>query len=260
VFSSFQEFLKNILSEKQQLPLNEQQRHELEKLITKERSIPPKVAVIGKAGVGKTTTVNSLFNASLKVSHSIAGTREAQMKEFELAGGGKLNIVDMPGLGESIETDEKYEKIYREILPTVDVILYVVQANERVLAEDQRILKEVVINSMPEVKSRIVIGLNQVDKIGPGEWNKRLNLPSPEQEQSIERRCSDIISKLSAVTGITREQIKYYSATQRYCLYELLTAVVNATGDLGWKMPIQPKDWAELADPEVQAFIAKNRR
>lgn len=28
-----------------------------------ERRLPPKVAILGKAGVGKTTTINSVFNA-----------------------------------------------------------------------------------------------------------------------------------------------------------------------------------------------------
>ena len=96
---------------------------ELQELINKELQIPPKLAVIGKAGVGKTTTINNLFNVTWKVSHTIAGTKNAQMEEFDLAGGGKLSVIDMPGLGEDIETDREYEKIYQEILPTVDVVL-----------------------------------------------------------------------------------------------------------------------------------------
>ena len=107
---------------------------ELQELINKELQIPPKLAVIGKAGVGKTTTINNLFNVTWKVSHTIAGTKNAQMEEFDLAGGGKLSVIDMPGLGEDIETDREYEKIYQEILPTVDVVLWILQANARGIA------------------------------------------------------------------------------------------------------------------------------
>lgn len=254
MISFIQKFLKDALG-----LLTDNQKAEFKKAVGDEQAIPPKVVIIGKAGVGKTTTVNNLFNASFKVSHSVAGTSEAQLKAVELAGGGKLDVIDMPGLGECIESDAVYEKIYREILPTADVVLYIIQANERVLAEDQRILEEVVLDSAADLGERIVIGLNQVDKIGPGRWNIRLNLPSPEQERSIERKCVDIIRKLSEMTGITREHISYYSAVQRYRLYDLLAAVVNASGNLGWKMPVQPRDWAELAEPDVLEFILKKR-
>ncbi len=232
---------------------------ELEKLIDDEKKIPPKVAVIGKAGVGKTTTINNLFNASWKTSHTIAGTKVAQLKEFDLAGGGTLSVVDMPGLGEDIEADLVYEKIYFEILPTVDVVLWVMQANTRDMAEDQRILREVVGKSLQGLENRIIVGLNQVDKIGPGSWNLKLNYPSKDQQTSINRRCKDISTKISSVTPVHRKNIVYYSALQRYRLHEVLIAIITAAGDLGWKFPVQPKDPFELASPEVQDFVKEVR-
>lgn len=227
----------------------------LSELIDNEKSKPPKIAVIGKSGVGKTTTINNLFNAEWKTSHSVAGTKKAQLKDFELAGGGKLSIYDMPGLGEDIDADIEYEKIYRKVLPEADVVLWVVQANARDLAEDQRILREVVLDTMGDLKGKLVIGLNQVDKIGPGEWDDKLNYPSEEQEKSIIRRSNDIIEKISTVTKIKKENIQYYSAIKRYRLYELLTSMINAADELGWKLPIQPKNPFELADKEVQEFV-----
>ena len=234
---------------------------QLSELIKNEKGKPPKIAILGKAGVGKTTTINNLFNAQWKVSHTVTGTSRVFQKEFELVGGGILNIYDMPGLGDDIESDKIYEEMYAEILPQVDVALWVIQANARDLAEDQRLIKDVINKSIKQ-KSKLVIGLNQVDKLQPGEWDKKLNMPSSEQEKTIKERCKDISKKLSLLTEISEDKIVYYSAERRFKLYDLLTALITSAGDLGWKLPINPKNPFELADIEVQEFVNqfKNNR
>jgi small GTP-binding protein len=129
------EEMKKILSE-----------DELNLLLTKlrqERSLPPKVAIFGKTGVGKTTTINSLFNAKWKTSHTIVGTTSAQMKEFELSTGGTLNVVDLPGYGRSLAEDREYERIYQQIIPSCDLVLLIVQANARDLADDEEMILKV---------------------------------------------------------------------------------------------------------------------
>ncbi len=111
---------------------------------TQENKRPPKVAIFGKAGVGKTTTVNSLFNAEWKTSHTIVGTTQAQMKEFTLATGGILEVVDLPGYGVSLKEDRENEKIYQEFIPSCDLVLLVLQANSRDFSDDQEMLTKVV--------------------------------------------------------------------------------------------------------------------
>jgi predicted GTPase len=134
--------------------LGDQRAKELKRLVDQERSErPPKVAVVGKAGVGKTTTVNNLFSASFRTSHALTGTKEAQLKEYELQGGGLLHVLDLPGLGEGVAEDEAFEQIYRNELPHTDLVLYVLEAGERILGEDQRILRDVIIPSLSKVKT-----------------------------------------------------------------------------------------------------------
>lgn len=108
-----------------------------------ENQRPPKVAIFGKAGVGKTTTINSLFNAQWKTSHTIVGTTQAQMKEFELSTGGTLNVVDLPGYGRSVQEDKEYEKIYRDMIPSCDLVFLVVQSNARDFADDEEMILKV---------------------------------------------------------------------------------------------------------------------
>lgn len=101
------------------------------------KDTPIRVGILGKAGVGKTTTVNNLFNAKFKTSRNAVGTTEAQYKDFELPDGGIITIVDMPGYGRSMDEDEGYKKIYLQELPKCDIILLVVQADTRDLTDDQ---------------------------------------------------------------------------------------------------------------------------
>jgi uncharacterized protein len=235
--------------------VGEEKFKQFENLLKDERKKPPKVAIIGKTGVGKSTTINALFNLEEKVSHTTHGTTEASEKIIELPQGGNLSIIDMPGLGEDIELDKKYAEIYREVLPKTDVVLYIIQANLKALKEDQTILRDIVQNVMRNLKGRLVIGLNQVDKIGPGEWNTKINLHSLEQEKNIKRRCQEIQKELSSVLDLKVEQIEYYSAEKRFRLYDLLASIIKASGNVGWKFALNPADPIELADESVQPLL-----
>jgi predicted GTPase len=109
----------------------------------KEKALSPKVAIFGKAGVGKTTTINNLFNARWRTSHTTVGTTEAQIKEFELSTGGTLNVIDLPGYGRSVAEDKEYEKIYREMIPSCDLVFLIVQASTRDLADDEEMIYKI---------------------------------------------------------------------------------------------------------------------
>lgn len=101
------------------------------------KKTPIRVGVLGKAGVGKSTTVNNLFSAKFKTSRNAVGTTEAQYKDFELQDGGIITIVDMPGYGRSMDEDEGYKQIYLQELPKCDIILLIVQADAKDLIDDQ---------------------------------------------------------------------------------------------------------------------------
>ncbi|MEG5044519.1 GTPase [Microcoleus sp. B4-C1] len=108
-----------------------------------ETQVPPKVAVIGKSGVGKTTTINNLFNAKLKTSPTTVGTTQAQIKEFTLATGGTLTVIDLPGYGRSEAEDPEYDKIYQQIIPSCDLVFLVIQADTRDFADDIEMIKKI---------------------------------------------------------------------------------------------------------------------
>ena len=123
--------------------LSDEERATLETEWKKKKAESLKVGVIGKTGVGKTTTVNSLFQAKFVTSRTVVGTTKAQYKDFVLPDGGKLTIVDMPGYGRSAAEDKEYRDIYLKELPKCDIILLVVQGNSSDLKDDQRMIKTI---------------------------------------------------------------------------------------------------------------------
>lgn len=71
-----------------------------------------------------------------------------------------------------------------------------------------------------KVDINLVVGINQVDNLGP--WNENINLPTPETQKEIESRAKDIKRKLSSgELSVDKEQIDYYSALRAFRLHQL---------------------------------------
>lgn len=235
---------------------------EFEEKFKNDNEIPPKVALIGKSGVGKTTTINNLFGVDWHTSEVVTGTKVAQEEVLQLSDGSKITIIDMPGLGDSIKNDEIFMEIYKEKLPYVDVVLYIIQADDGAIKEDERIIKDIISNCGKNIKKKFAIGINKVDLLGNGknmEWREDLNLPSEEQEELIEKKGKEIILSLSKYTGIKKEAIAYYSAQRRYNLFDLLNVVIMQSGKMGWKFSVIPKDWKELCTSEIQDLTLSDK-
>lgn len=209
---------------------------------------PPKVAIIGKSGVGKTSTINNLFSANEYVSDVYRGTQNVVVKRFPLNGGLSLDVYDMPGLGDDIEKDIEFEAMYREVLPQCDIIMYILEALDGSFEEDLRILRDVVLPSGQNNVEKIIIAMNKVDMIGENEglkWDYRINRPNPRQKELIEVKLKDIQRRLTMVLPVKKERIICYSALKKYQLLEFMSAIATYTKD-GWKFIVTgnlPKAW-----------------
>ena len=71
------------------------------------------------------------------------------------------------------------------MMPKLELILWVIKGDDRVLAPDEHFYKNVLI--LPG-KSKTLFVLNHVDKIEPlREWDEQNSCPSPPQLKNIER-------------------------------------------------------------------------
>lgn len=193
------------------------------------RQNPPVIGVIGVSGVGKSSTINTLFKTNLATSDTIACTKEfwatdvkAQYTEGNQTKTAKLRVIDAPGLGEDIQRDPEYLEMYQQHLPECDVILWIFAARNRAVALDQQYLKK-----LSDSHNKMVFGLNQVDFVEPVNWDMKINLPSRQQEKNIEIIVKDRREKIQ---HILQRDVKLipYSAKTRYNLQELFSEIINS--------------------------------
>lgn len=210
---------------------------------------PFRVAVIGQSGVGKSTTLNSIFGLKNYTSNVAEGTTDIEEKKFEMRDGFSLSIYDMPGIGYDIDKDAEYEKMYAKILPDCDVIVYIINAHSKDIGEDCRILREVVLPvcNTNQIKDNLILAFNKIDTIGemqdPNDpelrWNTRDNLPTEKLKKAIKVKLSDLTDKLidenliGGKDSIEPHQVVFYSAIYNYNLSDFLRAITKA-GKRGW--------------------------
>lgn len=221
---------------------------------------PPRFAFIGETGVGKSSTLNALFNAGLDVSHTESCTQTAtsiDIKVDELEGAnGLLTAYDMPGLGESRLKQKEHIALYEKILKNVDVALWILDAQNRQIASVQEYLEDNLQLIHPRLLERMVIALNKVDLVFPGEthWHPLANLPSEEQEKNIEGRIRDVKRKIHEVLPNWKGKIVAYSANKRYNLPHLFDAMMDAVPNKRrWVVASRKAlaDFLELVDPQL---------
>lgn len=134
-----------------------------------------------------------------------------------------LTFIDLPGVGESLERDKEYHQLYRNLLPELDLIIWVLKADDRAWSSDEqcyRFLTEQC-GYQPE---RFLFVLNQADKIEPcRQWNELSHQPSPEQTANLELKQQAVITAFKP-----HHPVMTVSAVENYQLTELAEQLIQA--------------------------------
>ncbi|QLK87110.1 GTPase family protein [Arsenophonus endosymbiont of Aphis craccivora] len=191
----------------------------------------PVISIMGKTGAGKSSLCNALFQSEVTpVSDIDSCTREVLRLRLR-SGDHSLILLDLPGVSESEQRDTEYESLYRRILPELDLILWVIKADDRAFSADERFYKLV----MTDHQQRTLFIVNQADKIEPRhEWYVTGNAPSLNQLVNIEARLKSIRQLFSpyhpvcAVSARTEWNLPSMVETMMRCLPDRATSQLAA--------------------------------
>ena len=183
----------------------------------------PTIGLMGKTGAGKSSLINALFQSTLSPVNNVSGcTRQAQRFSMKM-NNHTLTFIDLPGVGESLERDKEYHQLYRSLLPALDLIIWVLKADDRAWSSDEQCYRFLTEQCGYQPK-RFLFVLNQADKIEPcRQWDEVCQQPSSEQVANLELKQQAVITAFKP-----HHPVMTVSAAEGFQLTELAEQLIQS--------------------------------
>lgn len=228
------------------LDLDEVQKNNVLRQIHKVKNIKVNLLITGATGCGKSSTINALFDAEIARVGVGVDPETMDIKKYELDD--NLILWDTPGLGDSVEKDQKHACAIIDKLnekdnngdPLIDLILVILDGSSRDYKTSFELINKVLIPTIgEESKKRILVAINQADMAMKGKnWDYEKNKPEAKLVEFLEDKVKSVRNRIKDATGVDIEPI-YYSAGYKedgkeqlpYNLSKLLNFILNYTSE-----------------------------
>lgn len=148
------------------------------------------VIFIGQTGYGKSSLINKLIKKDIfETSDYEACTKKLQSAVYFLHHKMKhehiayhLSFVDLPGIGENDQADEKYLQWYQSYIKEAAVIVYLFRADKRDHTQDEFFFNKVFDKNK---SNQLICVISQADKIEP--INREFNLSNNQKENLLKK-------------------------------------------------------------------------
>jgi GTP-binding protein len=164
---------------------------------TPESAVPPRVAIVGRPNVGKSTLFNRLVGADRSVVHDMPGTTRDAIDTLVETEDGPIVFVDTAGMRRRARIDDsaEYYSLVRALraIDDADIALLVMDATGEVSGQDQRLAERIDAAGCP-----ILLVLNKWELVTDSEDRDSVLL-------ELHRKLAFIgeapVLKISALTG-----------------------------------------------------------
>lgn len=197
----------------------------------------PTLVLSGKTGCGKTSTINELWGKELAVDRAVSCTKfPAVMRISDVYEGRSIefNLVDLPGIAESMEANSLYRSFYYKYIQKAKVQLCLTQADRRAYKQDELFYNDLIKNNILTPNQQIIIGINQADLLfKSSEFLDGVDLHTIQDNDPIINEkikdCYDNIFKeiFNSFPNVSIESVHIYSVLQRWNLLKLKNKIYH---------------------------------
>lgn len=197
----------------------------------------PTLVLSGKTGCGKTSTINILWDKNLATNKAVSCTKFPAVMHIEEQFAGKtiaFNLVDLPGIAESMAANAAYQKFYQKYISKATVLVCLSQADRRAYKQDQLFYSTLIKTGILRPNQNIILGINQADLLFKSEENVNgidLNTINNDNQILIEKANDyfDCVFKdvFSDFPRVTIDSVVIYSVQQNWHLEVLKQKIYN---------------------------------
>lgn len=197
----------------------------------------PTVVIAGKRGSGKSSTLNELWGLDLPTNKAVACTKYPMVIHIKGNLNGtdyKFNLVDLPGIAESLDADMQYTSYYEKYIKRASLLICLSQADTRAYKQDELFYTNLIEQGILTKDTNIILGINQIDLLFKSEATPDgIDLDTITHDDAlIQEKVSDYYDKVYSkifndFPNVTKDNVCVLSALRRWNLDFLLKNIIN---------------------------------